>query len=65
MLLYVVHAEAPITVSNIESDPVGFQKLAALKTHILNQYVAYQFKSVDDLARQVYSDLSRFKTEHS
>jgi O-acetyl-ADP-ribose deacetylase (regulator of RNase III) len=62
MLLYVMHPEAAVPVSHIESDPEAAKKLAALKEHILKTHVVYQFRSVDDLAGQVYADLEKIST---
>ncbi len=61
MLLYVVHSDAPVAVSDIESDPNSYAKLTVLKSHILKMHVPYLFKNIDDLARQAYSDLRRLK----
>lgn len=61
MLLYVMHQDASVMAAHIESDAEGLRKLAALKAHILKQYVPYLFKSVDDLARQSQIDLGKLK----
>jgi hypothetical protein len=61
MLLYVMHQEAPVPVAHIETDAEGYRKLAALKVHILKQYVPYMFRSVEDLGRQTQLDLAKLK----
>ena len=60
-LLYVIHEEAPVSVAQIEKDSESHRKLAALKQHILAKYVPYLFRGVEDLARQVYTDLQKVK----
>lgn len=61
MLLYVMHQEAPVPVAHIETDTEGHRKLAALKAHILGQYVPYLFRSAEDLGRQSQIDLAKLK----
>jgi O-acetyl-ADP-ribose deacetylase (regulator of RNase III) len=61
MLLYVIHQDAPVAVSDIEPDPDGQRRLATLKAHIFSSYVAYRFRSVEDLALQAYADLQKLK----
>jgi O-acetyl-ADP-ribose deacetylase (regulator of RNase III) len=65
MLLYIIHTETAVSVADIEPDPVGLAKLAALKDHILGTQVPYLFRSVEDLGRQVYVDLERLKAKSS
>jgi O-acetyl-ADP-ribose deacetylase (regulator of RNase III) len=59
MLLYIIHADAPVTVSHLETDLEAARKLNSLKNHILSTYVTYMFRNVDDLSRQVYEDLGK------
>jgi O-acetyl-ADP-ribose deacetylase (regulator of RNase III) len=59
MLLYVIRDDAPIKVSDIESDPNSKVKLDNLKARILKCYVPYLFDTIEDLARQVYEDLGK------
>jgi O-acetyl-ADP-ribose deacetylase (regulator of RNase III) len=59
MLLYVIHDNAQVEVSQIEADPEGKRKLEALRAHLLRKYVPYKFRSVDDLGRQVFEDLGK------
>jgi len=59
MLLYVIRDDAPIKVSDIESDPNSKVKLDNLKARILKRYVPYMFDTTEDLARQVYEDLGK------
>lgn len=61
MLLYVIHEDAPVKVSDIESNPQGKEKLDSLKKRILSQHTVYQFSDREDLARQVYQDLGKLK----
>jgi hypothetical protein len=61
MLLYVIREDAPVRVSDIESDPQGKEKLDALKSRIVSQHIVYQFMDRDDLARQVFQDLGKMK----
>ena len=65
MRLYVLHSEAPVVVADIEADPESLQKLMSLKEYIMKNHIAYQFKNVDDLARQTYADLLKLKTSLS
>jgi O-acetyl-ADP-ribose deacetylase (regulator of RNase III) len=65
MLLYLMHGETSVPVDNIEHDPQSVSKLAALKTHISSKYVVYMFRNVDDLRRQVITDLERLKSGRS
>ena len=59
MLLYIIHNDAPVKVCDIEPDPEGRVKLDALKARILQKHTAYMFRTVEDLARQVYEDLGK------
>jgi O-acetyl-ADP-ribose deacetylase (regulator of RNase III) len=59
MLLYVIRDDAPIKVSDIESDPESKVKLDNLKARILKRSVSYLFATLEDLARQVYEDLGK------
>jgi len=59
MLLYVIRDDAPIKVSDIESDPNSKVKLDNLKARILKRYVPYLFDTTDNLATQVYEDLGK------
>ena len=59
MLLYVIHDDASIKASNVESDPEGTAKLNDLKARILQNYTVYRFTTIEDLARQVYEDLGK------
>lgn len=59
VLLYVIRDDAPVKVSDIESNPEGKAKLDALRGRILSEHVVYMFSSVEDLARQVYEDLGK------
>jgi len=59
MLLYLIREDAPIKVSDIESDPQSKVKLDNLRTRILANRVVYQFQTFEDLARQVYTDLGK------
>lgn len=61
MLLYVLHSDAPIIASQVESNPDSFKKLNELKADMLGKHVVYRFKNVDDLAGQVRSDLLKLK----
>jgi O-acetyl-ADP-ribose deacetylase (regulator of RNase III) len=61
MLLYVIHEDTPVAAGLVETDPESQKKLNALKTHLRGRYVVYDFKSVDDLGRQVLVDLQKFK----
>ena len=65
MLLYVIHEDSPVSVAHIEKDPESYRKLTALKQHILAKYVPYLFRTVEDLARQVYADLQKMKPSSS
>jgi len=65
MLLYVIDEDAPVSVAHIEKDPESYRKLTDLKQHILAKYVPYLFRSVQDLARQVYADLQKVKPSSS
>jgi hypothetical protein len=57
MLLYVIRDDAQVRADHIETDSRGMDKLKALKSHILTNYVAYRFLGADDLARQIFEDL--------
>lgn len=59
MLVYIIHADAPVIVSHIETDTDAARKLDSLKSHLLSTYVTYMFRDVDDLSRQVYEDLGK------
>ena len=59
MLLYVIHDDAPIKVSDVESDPEGKAKLDALRTRILQNYIPHMFTTIEDLTSQVYEDLGK------
>lgn len=61
MFLYVIRDDAPVKVSDIESDPVGRTKLDNLKSRISKSRIVYLFNTVEDLARQVYEDLGKLK----
>jgi O-acetyl-ADP-ribose deacetylase (regulator of RNase III) len=61
MLLYVIHEDTPVAVGHVETDPESQKKLNALKAYIMGRYVAYAFRSVDDLGRQVLSDLQKLR----
>jgi len=61
MLLYVMHAEAPVAAGLVETNPGGQAKLSALKAHILSHHLVYMFKNVDDLGRQVVLDLPKLR----
>ena len=65
MLLYVIHDDAPIKVSDVESDPESKAKLDALRTRILQNYIPYMFTTIEDLASQVYEDLGNYDSEFS
>jgi hypothetical protein len=59
MLLYLIHEDADVRVSDIESNPESKQKLDELKAYIRSLYIPYMFMDVEDLARQVYEDLGK------
>jgi len=59
MLLYIIHNDAPVKVCDIEPDPEGRVKLDVLKARILQKHTVYMFRTVEDLARQVYEDLGK------
>jgi hypothetical protein len=59
MFLYVMHADTPVAAGHFEVDPTGQAKLNALKARVLAQHVVYLFKNVDDLGRQVLTDLPK------
>ena len=61
MLLYMIHEDAPIAAGLVETDPENQKKLNALKAYIMARYVAYAFKSIDDLGRQVLADLQKLR----
>ncbi|HKO20757.1 MAG TPA: macro domain-containing protein, partial [Acidobacteriaceae bacterium] len=61
MLLYIIHEEAPVSVSDTESDPEAMVKLKALKQDMLSNHVCHMFRSVDELAGQTYRDLGKLK----
>lgn len=62
MLLYLMHENANVRVSDIESNPESKRKLDDLKGHIRSLYLPYMFMGVEDLARQVYEDLGKLGT---
>lgn len=59
LLLYIMRDDAPIKVSDIESDPNSKTKLDNLKARILKKYVPYMFGTIEDLSRQVYEDIGK------
>ncbi len=59
ILLYVMHPDAPVSAGHMESDPESARKLAELKEYLMQKYVVYPFKTVDELAGQVYIDLGK------
>ena len=59
MFLYVIREDAPIKVSDVESDPQSKVKLDNLKARIMLKHVVYMFETSEDLARQVYADLGK------
>lgn len=62
MLIYVIDEDAHVKVSDIEPSPEGRQKLEELRKRLLSKYVAYMFKSPDDLSQQVYADLGKLQS---
>jgi hypothetical protein len=61
MLLYVINETANVKVSDIEQDNIGREKLKNLKEEILKNKMVYKFDTIDDLEKQVYADLEKFK----
>lgn len=59
MLLYIIDNDAPVKVCDIETDLEGKAKLDTLKARILQNHTVYMFRTVEDLARQVYEDLGK------
>jgi O-acetyl-ADP-ribose deacetylase (regulator of RNase III) len=55
--MYLLHDDAPITSGMIESDPTGYAKLQIFKASIKKKHTVFFFKSAEELARQVASDL--------
>jgi len=61
MLLYLIKDTANVKVSDIERDPIGKEKLEKLKTEIKAMKTIYFFDTAEDLARQLYEDLSKIQ----
>jgi O-acetyl-ADP-ribose deacetylase (regulator of RNase III) len=61
MFLYLIDSSASVAAGDIEADSEGQQKLNALKTYMKQLHLVYQFKNVDDLQRQVESDLTNIR----
>jgi len=57
ILIFIMDEEHPIRAGDIEIDPVKLQKLNALKTELKDRHVVGFFRSVEDLARQVFQAL--------
>ncbi len=58
-LLYVLHEDADVKRSDLETDPEKQAKLRILISRIRSKYVIYQFSTVAELAKQVYEDLGK------
>lgn len=58
-LLYVLHEDAEVKRSYLEAEPEKQAKLQALLKRIKSKYVVYPFRTIEDLAKQVYEDLGK------
>jgi type II secretory pathway predicted ATPase ExeA len=58
-LLYVLHEDAEVKRSYLEAEPEKQAKLQALLKRIKAKYMVYQFRTVEELAKQVYEDLGK------
>jgi O-acetyl-ADP-ribose deacetylase (regulator of RNase III) len=59
MLLYLIKDTANVKVSDIETNPVGKERLEKLKAEIKMSKTVYFFDTAENLARQLYEDLGK------
>ena len=62
MLIYVMHDEALVPAGDRDADPELVGKLSVFKEGILANRMVHLFRSVEELARQVYTDLGELLT---
>jgi O-acetyl-ADP-ribose deacetylase (regulator of RNase III) len=59
--MYVMHDEAPVKQALFEADPAALTKLRAFRARVMTKHVVYLFTSAAELAKQVATDLTRYK----